>query len=165
MKVKSLSEKSRSSHHAPFVVIGSVLLLLVGTIIFQTHFCPLASAACFSDKNTLSDGSKEITELAKNYWIYSSAALQRAKNQGKVVLYFWAPWCASCTSLDLDLTNKKVTVPDGVTILRVDYDHASELKRQYSVVIQHTFVQIDHDDKPLNTWVGGEIKDVEANLR
>lgn len=60
---------------------------------------------------------------------------------GDVVLFFNASWCPTCKatveSLDAD------GVPPGLTVVSVDYDAATDLKKQYGVTVQHTFVQVD----------------------
>ncbi len=72
--------------------------------------------------------------------------------QGEVVLFFHAPWCPSCRateeSLDAD------GVPDGLTVVKVDFDTATDLRRRYGVTVQHTFVQIDGAQEELTTWTG-----------
>jgi hypothetical protein len=34
-------------------------------------------------------------------------------------------------------------VPAGLTVVSVDYDAATDLRKQYGVTVQHTFVQVD----------------------
>jgi hypothetical protein len=36
----------------------------------------------------------------------------------------------------------------------VDFDSESDLKRQYGITVQHTFVQIDTDGSELAKWSG-----------
>ena len=71
---------------------------------------------------------------------------------GDVVLFFNASWCPTCQasvrSLDAD------GVPAGLTVVSVDYDRATDLKRQYGVTVQHTYVQVDQDGTELAKWTG-----------
>lgn len=66
---------------------------------------------------------------------------QKYHDAGNVVLFFNASWCPTCreavSNLDAD------GVPAGLTVVSVDYDSASQLKREYGVTVQHTFVQVD----------------------
>ncbi|MCB0914616.1 MAG: thioredoxin family protein [Actinobacteria bacterium] len=66
---------------------------------------------------------------------------QQYHDAGDVVLFFNASWCPTCqqTVANLDADG----VPPGVTVVSVDYDSASELKQEYGVTVQHTFVQVD----------------------
>ena len=71
---------------------------------------------------------------------------------GKVVLDFSAPWCPTCVEADKNL--KTSTPPEGLTLLKVDYDTSTDLKRKYGVTYQHTFVQVDKNGKLLKKWSG-----------
>ena len=66
---------------------------------------------------------------------------QKYHDAGNVVLFFNAAWCPTCreTVANLDANG----VPAGLTVVSVDYDSASQLKREYGVTVQHTFVQVD----------------------
>ena len=69
-----------------------------------------------------------------------------------VVLFFHAPWCPSCRateeSIDAD------GVPDGLTLVKVDFDSATELRQKYGVTYQHTYVQVDPDGTAVKKWTG-----------
>lgn len=71
---------------------------------------------------------------------------------GDVVLFFNASWCPTCQStvksLDAD------GVPAGLTVVSVDYDAATDLKKQYGVTVQHTFVQVDEAGAELAKFTG-----------
>jgi thiol-disulfide isomerase/thioredoxin len=73
---------------------------------------------------------------------------------GDVVLFFNASWCPTCkatvTSLDAD------GVPAGLTVVSVDYDDATDLRTQYGVTVQHTFVQVDEQGNELAKFTGAE---------
>ncbi|MBN9606847.1 MAG: thioredoxin family protein [Actinomycetales bacterium] len=70
---------------------------------------------------------------------YSPEALAEA--QGRVLLFFHAPWCPQCRSLEADIAAQGV--PDGVTILQVDYDTHQDLRQKYGVTLQTSFVEVD----------------------
>jgi thioredoxin 1 len=69
-----------------------------------------------------------------------------------VVLFFNASWCPTCQEAQRNL--EASGVPDGLTIVKVDYDSSRDLKQKYGVTIQHTFVQIDADGNELAQWTG-----------
>lgn len=71
-----------------------------------------------------------------------------------VVLYFHADWCPICRPLDASLTANLASLPTDLTVLKVNYDTAADLKRQYGVTYQHTFVQIDGQGNKLKLWTG-----------
>ncbi len=90
------------------------------------------------------------------YIPYSSSALASAVAvpQGDTILYFHANWCPICQALDPDITKNISQLPIGVTILKVDYDKETDLKKKYGVTYQHTFVQVDPNGNKLKLWNG-----------
>lgn len=80
---------------------------------------------------------------------------QMADRKGtKVVYFFHASWCPSCKATDESLM--KDGVPAGLTVVKVDYDTMTDLRQQYGVSQQHTFVQIDESGKELMKWSGSK---------
>ena len=45
-------------------------------------------------------------------------------------------------------------VPAGLTVVKVDYDTATDLRKTYGITQQHTFVQIGPDGAQLAKWTG-----------
>jgi thiol-disulfide isomerase/thioredoxin len=77
------------------------------------------------------------------------------KENGIVVLNFYASWCSSCKSLKNDILNNTEKIPSGVTIVEVDYDTQKDLVKNYGVRYQHTLVQIGKDLNEITKWSGG----------
>lgn len=71
---------------------------------------------------------------------------------GDVVLFFNASWCPTCKatveSLDAD------GVPAGLTVVSVDFDAATDLRQDYGVTVQHTFVQVDEQGNEVAKFTG-----------
>lgn len=110
-------------------------------------------------------GSEENTSW---YTAYSPEALAAATaDDQKAVIFFHASWCPTCKAASEDFQENISQIPSNVTILKVDYDTETELKKKYSVVMQDTFVQVDGEGNVLATWnSGGEgIKTLLANLK
>lgn len=74
-----------------------------------------------------------------SYVDYNSNVI--ANTAGTKVLFFHAPWCPQCRMLESDI--KKQGVPDGVTIIKVDYDSNQALRQKYGVTFQTTLVRVD----------------------
>lgn len=91
---------------------------------------------------------------AGSYEAYSADKIARAST-GDVVLFFHASWCPSCRGLNSDIESNMKSIPDEVTILKVDYDKETELKKKYGVTTQHTLVQVDKDGNMIKKWSGG----------
>lgn len=88
-----------------------------------------------------------------SYEPYSTDKLAYAEN-GDVVLFFRASWCPTCRTLDKDIRANISNIPKGVTILDVDYDNSSDLKKKYGVTYQHTLVQVDSSGNMITKWQG-----------
>jgi thiol-disulfide isomerase/thioredoxin len=69
-----------------------------------------------------------------------------------VVLFFHADWCPSCRATDESLTTDGV--PDGLTVVKVDYDTETGFRQRYGVTTQHTFVHVDGSGTELAKWTG-----------
>jgi thiol-disulfide isomerase/thioredoxin len=89
-----------------------------------------------------------------SYEAYSPEKIAKAE-KGDVVLFFHASWCPSCRGLSSDIESNMSSIPEGVTILKVDYDKEVELKKKYGVTSQHTLVQVDKDGNLIKKWSGG----------
>ena len=84
---------------------------------------------------------------------YADGTLAYAE-EGQVVLFFHAPWCPSCRGLEADIEANLSAIPDGLSLQKVDYDSAVELKKKYGVVRQHTLVQVDANGNMIKTLTG-----------
>jgi len=78
---------------------------------------------------------------------------------GDIVLTFTADWCPSCRALEADLETNAGAIPSNLTILDVDFDSATDLKKKYGVTSQHTLVQIDAQGNEIQSWRGGNTLD------
>lgn len=100
--------------------------------------------------------SATVSVAPAKYIPYSANALATAQQvpQSDTILYFHANWCPICQVLDPDITKNISKFPIGVTILKVDYDTETALKKKYGVTYQHTFVQVDPNGNKLKLWNG-----------
>ena len=100
-------------------------------------------------------------ELAGTYANYDSSLV--GKND-TTVLAFFAPWCPSCVAADKAITAG--SVPDGLSILKADFDSSTDLRKKYGVTGQHTFVQVDANGELVKKWVGGNsIQDIVSKVQ
>ena len=92
-------------------------------------------------------------ETAGNYITYAdyTAKKDNYKND-KVVYFFAAGWCPTCQAVTKDIQANLGKIPAGTDIVRIDYDNSTDLKKQYGVTYQHTFVQVDSSGKQLKKW-------------
>lgn len=88
-----------------------------------------------------------------SYEVYAPEKIARAET-GDVVLFFHASWCPSCRELNADIERHLETIPAQLSILKVDYDTETELKKKYGVTYQHTLVQVDKYGNLIKKWSG-----------
>ncbi len=91
---------------------------------------------------------------AGTYEPYAPGKLAMATGEHKVVLFFHASWCPTCKALDSDIRAHLDTIPATLTILDVDYDTSTELKKKYGVTMQHTMVEVDAQGNLIKKWIG-----------
>lgn len=79
------------------------------------------------------------------------------------VLFFWASWCPDCRAYEQVILDEGL--PDGVQILKIDYDTEQELRDRYGINHQSWFVKVDSDGDELSDWFayGGD-KSVDTIL-
>lgn len=76
------------------------------------------------------------------------------KSNTTTVLFFYASWCPSCRTADQDIIAHINEIPDTLTILKVNYDKASDLKQKYAVTTQTTFVVVDAQGNMIKKEIG-----------
>ncbi len=74
-----------------------------------------------------------------------------AETAGTKVLFFHAPWCPQCRSLESSIQSGEI--PDGVTIIKADFDSEIALRQQYGVTLQTTVVYVGDDGELLSSAV------------
>lgn len=91
---------------------------------------------------------------AGTYEAYSPEKIALAAAKGNVVLNFTAAWCPTCRALEANINANLANIPSNLTILKVDYDNSTALKKKYGVTYQHTMVQVDKDGNLIKKWMG-----------
>ena len=114
------------------------------------------SGAMMEEAGVMMEGADAMMEADSNvlhgtYEAYTADKLALA-NSGDVVLFFHASWCPTCRAADASI--RSTGVPDGLAILKLDFDTQTELKKKYGVTVQHTFVQVDAHGNLLKKWTG-----------
>lgn len=83
------------------------------------------------------------------YKDYDSSVI--AATAGTKLLFFHAPWCSQCRALETDIKQKGV--PEGVAIIKVDYDTNQDLRKKYGVTLQTTVVRVDDQGNLVKKYV------------
>jgi len=118
-------------------------------------------AAMVAEKNAMmqkEEGKVVKVETAMmkagSYESYDASKIAMASATHDVVLFFRASWCPTCRAIDADIKAHLNAIPASLTILDVDYDNSTELKKKYGVTYQHTFVQVDAQGNLIKKWTG-----------
>ena len=124
----------------------------VAEVIFRTLVINEMDVSSFSE-----EAQYELLDLraqeALGYVDYEPARYEEFTDQkreayeGSVpfAIFFYADWCSVCYTIDEDLTENLPAYPDGVTILKADYDTETDLKEEFGVTRQYWFVIFDTD--------------------
>jgi thiol-disulfide isomerase/thioredoxin len=86
-------------------------------------------------------------------------------NDTKVVYFFHASWCPICRSIDEDLLADMPQIPEGVTIVKTDFDNSTDLRKKYGVTNQYTFVQVDNNGNETSQWSATSSTDAIAGIK
>jgi thioredoxin 1 len=105
------------------------------------------------DKTDMIDKPDSMMK-AGTYDTYSADKVAQAGTDD-VVIFFHASWCPSCRGLNSNIESNIKSIPEGVSILKADYDKEIGLKKKYGVTTQHTLVQVDKDGNLIKKWSGG----------
>jgi len=82
---------------------------------------------------------------------------------GDVVLFFNATWCPTCQEATKNL--QAADIPDGLTVVSVDYDSNLDLRKKYGVTTQHTFVQVGPGGEQVTKFTGSTtIPEIQSEL-
>lgn len=116
------------------------------------------------DAQTMIDKDDSAPKIGL-YEVYSPDKIAKAQNND-VVIFFHASWCPSCRSLNSNIENNLGSIPEGVIILKADYDKETELKKKYGVTYQHTLVQVDKNGGMIKKWSGSpSLSDVISQIK
>jgi thiol-disulfide isomerase/thioredoxin len=123
---------------------------------------PTTSASSDDTKTPAKESEKEVAPGSYvDYADYVNNPDSYAETD--VVLFFHATWCSTCHAAEQSIESTGVS--DGLTIVKVDYDSSQDLKQQYGVTLQHTFVQIDEEGSLETKFVGqSSVDDIAAQL-
>ena len=135
------------------IIIVVIIIVIGGILAFsrspKTEMARNQVPAIDQQKET-----ESMPSMAGSYEKYSAEKIALASASHDVVLFFRAAWCPTCRSVDADIRSHLKAIPESLTLLDVDYDNSTDLKKKYGVTYQHTFVQVDAQGNPIKKWTG-----------
>lgn len=159
------------------IVIVSILIIGVfGWIFFSTPKTQVTKTQTETSEITpKSTDTRRVEAQPQNvdptkYIKYSKSTLTQYAKQ-KRVLFFYANWCPTCKPINEEFTNNSANIPEGVVIIRVNYNDdetdkdEEALAKKYGITYQHTFVQIDENGEVIERWNGGGLEELIQNLK
>ncbi len=81
---------------------------------------------------------------------YSAGEATYAENTK--VYFFHAAWCSVCVGIENEINADPSRIPEGTTLIKVDYDTQTALRQEYGVTTQYTFVQFDNSGNKIAKW-------------
>lgn len=135
---------------------GALLLSACGTGT-DTATEPAATSEAMTEMTEtpeMTDSTEAVEAMAPGaYLTLAEYQDQMADRAGTTVVYFFhATWCPTCRATDESVTTDGL--PDGLTLVKIDFDTETELRQEYGITQQHTFVQVDQDGGELAKWTG-----------
>lgn len=119
-----------------------------------------------SDDSSMADSGQSAmmvsTGAESRYRLYSEADFAAAADQLRVY-FFHASWCPTCREAEKQFTANPSEIPEGVVVFQIDYDQNRELKREFGVTYQHTFVAVDSQGELVRIWQGGDLEKFVRN--
>lgn len=123
-------------------IVVAIVAAIVAVLVFARPTTPDAAPSASSSPAAEATPTPESTAPGASagvYVEYTDDAIAHA--EGRVLLFFHASWCPQCRSIESDILADGV--PAGVTIIKIDYDSRQDLRQQYGVTLQTTFVEVD----------------------
>lgn len=144
------------------VVVGAGFTYVLVDDDMSTPYTQTTSPSTANEdaQKTNEPASAENT-TAGQYIDYSASALADAN--GRKWLFFYAPWCPQCRALESDIKSKGV--PSGITILKVDYDSETSLKKKYGVTLQTTIVEVNDSGELVEKYVAYDDPTLDAVVK
>jgi hypothetical protein len=140
-------------------LIGAGLLVLVigvGALVYARND---DSAPPANSGNTVNQSAGSPPPAATSQYIdYYDGVI--AATAGEKVLFFHAPWCPQCRALETSI--KAGQIPEGVTIIKTDYDSMQQLRQTYGVTIQTTLVKVDDSGNLVKKYVAYDEPTLQA---
>jgi len=122
-------------------------LLATIALVISLAWCNYMPSQEISSMNS----SSTITAWGGSYIDYDEATISSLS--GDIVLFFHADWCPTCRQAQTSFLENGI--PAWLTIVKVNYDKETALKRKYSVLSQTSYVLIKPDGTIIKRWIGG----------
>ena len=138
----------------PLVLITGVMLVLnlvnnEGDSNVDTNQSTVAENR--SETEAIETAAEQSTATPKGSYVdYQTGQDLASTENTKRVVFFHAEWCPTCKFYEKQIQEQPI--PDGITIIKADYDKETELKELLGVTTQSTFVLINREGDVGRVW-------------
>lgn len=145
------------------------ILIVIGAIVFVTLKNDDPKTGLSTKSNVVTEAvaqNKSNDSQAKGDYI-TLADYQKNPDTyktSKIVYFFHAGWCPICNQIEKDIKANPGVIPEGVTLIKTDFDSSVQLRQKYGVNTQYTFVQVNSEGKELKQWPGPNIEDAVKEI-
>ena len=102
--------------------------------------------------------SHELNSIATgHYEAFSSEKFDSLIGSEKFALFFHANWCPTCRALEKNL-KENLDKLNSRTVLEVNYDTETELKKQYGITVQSMVVFVNSDGSVFDTVLNPDLE-------
>jgi thioredoxin 1 len=136
-----------------------IFVLLAASILTITIKGRSSQEAVYQPTITPTNTSTTPSSVSTRYVPYSQSEFERATDK-KRVYFFHASWCPTCKVANIEFSNEAESIPEDVIVFKTDYDTQKELKKQFAITYQHTFVLVDTNGNEIKKWNGGGIEEL-----
>ncbi len=121
-----------------------------------------AQPESLADNQTLSEQNAPVTSAYTT--LDSLNANPEKYAQTDKVYFFHANWCPICKGIDAEISANLEKLPSGISIVKTDYDTATDLRKQFGVTTQYTFVQVDKNNQQVAKWTATSFDKMLAGI-
>lgn len=150
------------------IVIGLVVLAIIGAVVYSNSTSSNTEGAMektpVAEETAMMEKPDAMIKKESRYADYTPTTFTAAKGK-KRVYFFHASWCPSCKATNTEITGNPDGIPMDVIVFKTDYDTNADLKKQYGITYQHTFVLVDDMGKEVKKWNGGGLAELTANTK
>lgn len=145
------------------VVVAILAVVILGSIAALAFSAPAGQQPAAAPPATRTappspSPSPSASVAPGRYIAYTADELASA--EGRTFVFFYAPWCGQCVDIDEGILAQGV--PDGVTILKADFDSEQALEQHYGVTMRTTFIEVADDGTEVQRFVAYDTPTFDA---
>ena len=110
----------------------------------------ISTIETFFVEQTVTPGEERPNGLG-GYFDYDPTVVDTFKGNKPYAFFFHASWCPTCVATDKLIKENLATLPKDTNVFKIDYDSNQDLRKEFSVLRQDTFVFFDKQGEPVGS--------------